>query len=609
MAVSLTPDQVLALRALCADLAEAGHGAKAEIKARMARQLNCSMGTLHRYLAAVGYKTDRKPRADKGKTCIKADEAKLLATALTAATRQNGKRTLSIVDGAEMMRENGKLMAGRVDEESGEIKPVHPSTIARALRRIGMHPDQIAAPTPHMPMRYAHPNHVWEVDASVCVVFYLDDDAGARLMDEAEFYKNKPANIKRIESQRCIRYVMWEGYSGTVMVRYYLGAETAENLMDFFIWCCQQRAHNGEAMPFYGVPWILYDDAGSANGAYLFKSLLQALDVKHITHMPGNPRAKGGVENGQNLVETKFEHKLAFCVTPSLEDLNQKALTWCHAFNARRPHTRHGHTRYGLWNTIRAEHLRIAPPEEIMRALPTSKIETRVVEGDLTISFAPARLKGARYDVSAVPGVYVSGKVEVSINPYERDERGVQFIRARAIDTGEDTWTSCPPLKIGLDGVREDAPVFDTEFHSLPDTLVDTNRKAMLKEAYGADTLRDAKKAKYGKTPAFLGEIDPFAPEAKALLPTFLPKRGTQLNVPTPVQIEAKPYSHIEALRWAAGRLHRALTPEENAWVREAWPGGVPETELDGMLARLQGQMDTAPKAAAGGSGGGLRLV
>ena len=604
MAAMLTPDQSLALRTLRADLERAGKGAKAALKERACRQFNCSLATLHRMLAKVGYGGDRKTRSDKGKSCISADDVKMIGGVLTAATRQNGKRLLSIENGAEMMRLNGKVVAGRADTETGEIIPASASTVARALKRNGMHPEQIAAPAPYMPMRSLHPNHVWEVDASVCVVFYLDD-GGAQLLDETVFYKNKPQNIKRIESQRVIRYAMWDKFSGTIMARYYLGAETSENLIDFFIWCTQQRHANGEAMPFHGVPVILYDDAGSANGAHLFQSLLQTLEVRHITHMPGNPRAKGGVEGTQNLIETQFESKLSFVVTSDLAWLNEKVLDFCHSFNARRKHGRHGGTRYGLWNTIRAEHLRIAPPEEIMRALPTSRVETRVAAGDLTVSFALAKLKGARYDVSAVPGVYVGCKLEISLNPYERDDRGVQFIRARAIDTGEETWSSCPPLKIGLDGIREDAPVFGDAYHSLPDTLVDSNRKELMKLAYGAETLRDAKKARFGRTPAFLGEIDPFAAEARALLPSYLPKRGTELNVPSPVQVEAKPYTLIEAMRWAVGRLRRALTPEEAAWVRETWPEGVPEPELETLLARLQGQEEIEPVAATSG----LRLV
>lgn len=603
MAVSLTPDQVLALRSLCSQLAQAAKGQKAALKESMARQLNCSLATLHRHLKAVGYTDGRKPRCDKGSSMVCEADAQMLSAALAAGTRQNGKRNLSLDDARDLMQSNGKL-PGLVDCDTGEIRKVSASTISRALKRSGLHPDQIAAPTPHMPMRYPHPNHTWQIDASVCVVFYLAD-GGAKLLDQSRFYKNKPEQLKSIEQQRVIRFVCWDGCSGAVMVRYYLGEESAENLIDFFIWCVQQRTHRGQPMPFYGVPKILHTDQGSANRSHLFGALLQALDVRLIPHMPGNSRATGGAESTQNIVETKFEHKLAFCRTSDLDDLNAKATDWMHAFNASRPHSRHGHTRYGLWSTIRAEQLRVPPAEDILRTLPTSRIETRVVEGDLAISYAPARLKGARYDVAGVPGVWVGATVEVSLNPYERSENGIQFVRVRALDTGENTWTSCAPLAIGLDGVRTDAPEFGAEYSSLGDTLVDTNRKALLKTTYDADTLGEAKRRKFGKTPAFMGELDAFAPEARVNLPSFLPKRGTQLNVPSPVQIELKPYSIYEAMRWVVGRIGRPLSPEENAWVRETWPQGVPQDELESVLTRLQGMEEITPVAAVGG----LRLV
>lgn len=603
MAVSLTPNHVIALRALCADLATAAKGSKADLKQRMARQMNCSLATLHRYLSAVGYSDGRKPRSDKGKSVLGAEDAHHLAAALSAGTRQNGKRILSLEDARDLMQANGRL-AGLVDTDTGEIRNVSTSTISRVLKRSGLHPDQIAAPTPHMPMRYPHPNHTWQIDASVCVIFYLAD-GGARLMDQSRFYKNKPEQLRAIEPQRVIRFVCWDGCSGGVMLRYYQGEESAENLIDFFIWCVQQRSHRGQPMPYYGVPKILHTDQGSANRSHLFGALLQALDVRLITHMPGNSRATGGAESTQNIVETKFEHKLAFCRTSDLDDLNAKAADWMHAFNSSRPHSRHGHARYGLWCTIRAEHLRVPPAEDILRTLPTSRIETRVVEGDLSIGYAPARLKGARYDVAAVPGVWVGATVEVSLNPYERNANGIQYVRVRALDTGEDIWTSCAPLSIGLDGTRTDAPEFGSEFASMGDTLVDTNRKALLKTTYDADTLGEAKRRKFGKTPAFMGELDAFAPEARVSLPSFLPKRGTQLDVINPTQVVIKPYTHVAAISWAYAQLRRPLTSEENAWVREAWPVGIPEVELDTMLAGLLDMEEIAPVAAAGG----LRLV
>lgn len=603
MAIAPTPGQVLALHDLCTKLYAAAKGEKAALKESMARQMNCSKAKLHRLLKSVGYSDGRKTRSDKGKSVIEKEDVKMFACVLKAATRQNGKRNLSISAARDMLEANGKL-PGLVDKETGDIRSVSASTISRMLKQYRMHPDQIAAPTPHMPMRYLHPNHTWEIDASVCVVFYLAD-GGAQLMDEGVFYKNKPKNVKSIEKQRVIRFVCWDGFSGTVATRYYLGEESAENLIDFFIWCVQQRTFRGRPMPFYGVPKIMYTDQGSANRSALFGALLNALDVRQMMHMPGASRSTGGAESSQNLVETNFEHTLSFCVTSDLGDLNAKAEEWMHTFNSGKTHSRTGHNRYSVWTMIRPEQLRVPPSEEILRTLPTSRVETRRVEGDLTISFAPAKLRGARYDVSAVPLVWVGATVEVSLNPYERDERGVQFVRVRMPDAVDTAWVSCAPLEIGLDGIRVDAPEFGSEYGRLRDTEVDRNRKELEKLTYGADTLHEAKRRRFGKTPAFLGEIDPFAPMARVELPSFLPKRGTQLNVPSPVQIEQKPYTHYEAMSWAVGRLGRGLEPEENALVRATWPDGVPQAELEDLLARLQGEAEAAPVAAAGG----LRLV
>lgn len=601
MAVSLTPDQTLALRGLCAQLAAAAKGEKKALKESMARQMSCSLATLHRHLKAVGYSDGRKPRCDKGRSVINQEDAKMLAGVLKAATRQNGKRILSISDARDMLDANGKL-PGLVDTETGEIRAVSASTIGRVLKRHCLHPDQMAAPTPHMPMRYPHPNHTWQIDASVCVVFYLPD-GGAQLMDEGRFYKNKPEQVRSIEKQRVIRFVCWDGCSGAVAARYYLGEESAGSLIDFFTWCVQQRTFKDRPMPFYGVPKIVYTDQGSANRSALFAALLNALDVRLLMHMPGASRSTGGAESSQNLVETKFESTLTFWQAGDIDALNARAEEWMHTFNGTRAHTRHGSSRYSVWSMIRPEQLRVPPSEEILRMLPTSRVETRRVEGDLTIGYAPARLAGARYDVAAVPGVWVGATVEVSLNPYERNERGVQFVRVRMPDAVE--WLSCAPLEMGLDGVRTDAPEFGSEFGGLRDTEVDRNRKALEKLTYGADTLQEAARRKFGKTPAFLGEIDPFAAMARVQLPSYLPKRGTQLNVPAPVQIETRPYSHIDAARWAVGRMGRGLSPQENALLRETWPAGVPEAELETMLARLHGLEQTAPVAAAGG----LRLV
>ena len=71
----------------------------------------------------------------------------------------------------------------------------------------------------------------------------------------------------------------------------------------------------------HGVPFILYTDKGCANTSGLFKNLLERLDVTFIPHATGNSRAKGQVENGNNIVETQFEGRLRFIKIESLEQL------------------------------------------------------------------------------------------------------------------------------------------------------------------------------------------------------------------------------------------------------------------------------------------------
>jgi len=154
-------------------------------------------------------------------------------------------------------------------------------------------------------------------------------------------------------------------------------------------------------------------------------------------------------------------------------------------------------------------------------------------------------------------------------------------------------------------GFPVNAPVIGEGYRARAETEAQANAKENERLAMGASTQTEAEAARKGRALAFGGELDPYKPVTDAVLPTYLPKRGTQLNVPTPVQVETKPYTLIEAMRWVVGRIGRGLEPEENAWVRATWPDGVPESELETILAKLQGAADVAPVAAAGG----LRLV
>ena len=54
--------------------------------------------------------------------------------------------------------------------------------VARALRGYGLHPEQLRRLPAAQQQSTPHPNHTWQMDASVCTLFYLDDDDGTRDM-------------------------------------------------------------------------------------------------------------------------------------------------------------------------------------------------------------------------------------------------------------------------------------------------------------------------------------------------------------------------------------------------------------------------------------------
>ena len=170
------------LRQLADNIDKAKHGEVTPLIDKAAVFLNCSNKQVYAKLKGAGLsrKTKsgtRKPRADKGKSTITREQAELIGGMILVATRANGKRILSVKDAAEILRADGKL------------PDVDTTTILRALRAYHCHPDQLATPTAHTQQRSLHPNHVWQIDASVCVLFYLPK-GGLAVMEEKEFYKN-----------------------------------------------------------------------------------------------------------------------------------------------------------------------------------------------------------------------------------------------------------------------------------------------------------------------------------------------------------------------------------------------------------------------------------
>lgn len=558
------------LRALASELRAARHGARGALLARACAQLQCSKQSLYAKLRSVGWSSGRKLRADRGDSAVTANDALEVSSIMQASVRGTGKRLLDVGQAMEIARANGRAEA-----------TVSPGQMLRVMRRLGVHPSQLAQPTPYTPMRTEHPNQVWQLDASICVLYYLRG-GNVGVMDEREFYKNKPANIERVADKRVLRYAVTDHYSGALFARYYnVTGENQQTLFEFLMEAMQPRAE----FLMHGVPFVLIWDAGAANTAHAIRNLLDALEIRHWPHVPGNPRAKGQVERTHDLIERKFEGRLPFMEVTSLEQLNAALDVWQRDFNGLAIHTRHEHARWGMWQTIRVDQLRLCPPVELCQSLLFAKPERRRVKGNLMIQFAVKGYESAFYSVAHVPGVRVGDEIIVTVNAYKAPSI---FVIAED-EHGATRYHCCDPTGRDQAGFFIDAPVFGQDYRAPADTDVDTARKDTRERAYGTRDANEVDAAKRKGRVAFNGEIDPLKDlrDRAHQVPDHIRRSGTALDVPSPVQVVERPLDIIEALQELRVRLCRPLSRQEAAHVRGWYPDGIPETDLDAIAARL----------------------
>jgi len=385
----------------------AGHGNKTAIYSAACAELGITRATLMRKIKGVAVANPRKRRSDSGETALEYKDAELIAAYMRYNTRANGKRLATLERAVKILRSNGEINAGRTDEETGEFFPLSISAIRRGLKGYGLDIETLTAPPPAIQMASRHPNHLWQLDASLCVLYYLPK-GGLQVMDAAVFEKNKPANFRKVEMDRVWRYAVVDHCTGAIYVEYVFGGESGANVAQVFLNAIQQRG----TYPFYGVPFKVYVDPGCANTAGVFKNMCRGLQIDLRWHLPGNARATGSVEKSHDIIECEFEGCLKGLDVQSLDELNFQARRWMHMFNASHEHSRHGMTRYGAWMRIKEDQLRIAPPLELCRELARTVPIERKVSEFMTIDF-----KGREYDISHVPGICVNQKVLVCLKP------------------------------------------------------------------------------------------------------------------------------------------------------------------------------------------------
>ncbi|QIM66360.1 integrase [Mannheimia granulomatis] len=526
----------------------------------------------------------RKVRCDKGKHQLDDTELRIINAVWLHMRRNNGKTMMTLERVLDILRANGKIKAEFVDEKTGEVRPYSATSIERALRNANLHPDQMLRPAPVVQLQSRHPNHVWQIDPSLCVLYYLKETGkgnGLCIMEQEQFYKNKPANVAKVEPQRVWRYVITDHTSGVIYVEYVYGGETAENVSQCFINAIQPKANKSE--PFYGVPKILMFDRGTANTSQMFSHLLHQLDVKVEIPKAHNARAKGQVEKGNDIVERQFESGLRFMNVSGLDELNQLAHQWMRYFNGTKKHSRHGKTRYQMWQYIREDELIIPPSREICQELMITALSERVVSDKLEISF-----ESRRYDVRDVPDIRVGEKITVGKNPYRPECVQVQCFERSFDDDGKAEskpyWVVLEPVEVNEYGFRVDAAMIGEEYKAQRKTEFEINKEQAEHLAYGVDNEDALKRAKKANKPLFNGEINPYKHIEETDLNWFMPKTGQEHELTTNARrVEQKPVGLVECAKQLKARFPK-WSGKNYKHLAAKFPDGVLVQQLEDWL-------------------------
>lgn len=565
---------------------EAPHGGKAEVVARACAHLgDISPQSFHRLASRVVSVRQRKRRTDAGQLSLSHADAQMVSAYMMAAFRKNGKQNASLTQTLQTLRDDGILRAERVIGTTGELVPLSDSAVLRSLRHYGLHPEQLNRATPYVHLSSPHANWCWQMDASVCVIYYLPEGAMIREMTEAEFYAGKPNNWNKIAGKMVIRYLMTEHRWGMLRLGYVHGAESGENACDHLI-RCMLRPDDPRGM-LWGVMKYLMVDPGSAQTGSQFRRLCRRMGIELIINKAGNPRAKGQVECGHNIVERNFEHglKLLGREINGIDDLNRLGGIWQRHFNTTAIHTRHERTRFAGWSEDVAGHLVAPPSEAAMRDLAIREPQPRTINGDLSIEWGTKR-----YYVGNVPDIRIGEKVLVHRNPWRDNE----VVLIRESDTGHELQFPLPEMGRDEAGMYLDAATIGLTYRAAPDTVVDVNRKAVKQLIAGTDTLEAAEKKlkKNSTVPLEAFGIDPLKRARETELPAYVPEADSQHG------LEAPPVRVVSMMRAAwliRDGLERDLNETEYGWISRRWPDGVPENQIAALIAQFSAPDAEAP--------------
>ena len=229
----------------------ASRSEKAAIVRGYAETLGCGPGKIYRLARRHGFRGFGKERADKGKRKLTDEQIQKAAAVSYGSKRKTERIIMPTWKVKEVLEDSGILQPGQV---SG-------STINRYFRELGLNQASLLSPAPHQPLASLHPNHVHQLDSSVCIQYDFKEKGKRWSMVDRDmklaFYKNKPQYFREIKKV-LLRYLMTDHASGTIFpFYYYVRGEDTKTLVDFVRWAVENYPADKYALILsdHGMGW------------------------------------------------------------------------------------------------------------------------------------------------------------------------------------------------------------------------------------------------------------------------------------------------------------------------------------------------------------------
>jgi len=208
----------------------------------------------------------------------------------------------------------------------------------------------------------------------------------------------------------------------------------------------------------------------------------------------------------------------------------------------------------------------------VLLSLATEDPEARRVDGDMTVRF-----KARTWNVIDVPGVTRGGTVHVHWHPFQRDTAMAVFEDAQ----GREVHVPLPEVTKNQHGFPSTAIQIGSGFHAPADTVLETNRKEVVRRAAGEANISVADAVRKESTYVpFGGEFDPYKVARETPAPTWLPRAGTALDLDAPT-VESRKLTATQAALRLQAELGDAWKADYFEWLSRRYPDGVGEDQIE----------------------------